>query len=127
MGIKSKINPDHNLFNAIDKTSKSSTATFVFRIELTEEAMTIVPGLPLLLQAKYGQRIWNWFTAEATQQVQGYKWTEEGGIVEDRNLEMETLLPGWKDLGESKKRNNDLIKLTNIPMIMKPPIEQQPI
>ena len=45
------------------------------------EASQFIEAMPLILEHKFGARIWSWFTDDVTAKFQGYQWTPEEGLV----------------------------------------------
>ena len=72
MGIRSTTQPDRNLFLAVDAFHTGETITFLFKNDLAHEANTLIPALPLFLEFKFGERIWNWFSEDAVLLTEGF-------------------------------------------------------
>ena len=92
MGIRSNTDPEKNLFLNVDEHMYTSTVTFLFHEDFTQEAMTAIPALPVILEAKLGPRIWQWFSEEAKQHAEGYYWNEETGLQSQEDERLSTIL-----------------------------------
>ena len=68
--------------------------TFAFRKSLESEALAAIPGLPLILEGHYGQKIWTWFAQSARDETEGYEWDPEQGLVEKNEITDYTELTG---------------------------------
>jgi len=53
--------------------------------KLESEAQAVVPILALIMETKFGPRIWRWFFHSAKDVIVGYTWTEEKGIVSEED------------------------------------------
>ena len=95
MGIRSNTDPEKNLFLNIDEHMYTSTVTFLFHEDFTQEAMMAIPALPVILEAKMGPRIWQWFSKEAKQHAEGYYWNEEKGLQSEEDERLSTILGDW--------------------------------
>jgi hypothetical protein len=95
MSIRSNTDPEKNLFLNVDEHMYTSTVTFLFHEDFTQEAMTAIPALPVILEAKLGPRIWNWFSEEAKQHSEGYYWTEETGLHSHEDERLSSILGDW--------------------------------
>jgi hypothetical protein len=86
MGIRSNSDPEKNHFLNVDEHMYISTdVTFLFHEDFTQEAMTAIPALPVILEAKLGSRIWQWFSEEAKQHAEGYYWNKETGLQSEED------------------------------------------
>lgn len=65
MGIRSVNDEERNLFMAVDKMATANTIIFAFHNDLTSESTTAISALPVVLQAKFGDHIWKWFSDKA--------------------------------------------------------------
>jgi hypothetical protein len=95
MGLRSNSDPDKNLFMNVDERMFTSTVTFLFHEESTQEAMTAIPALPVILEAKLGPRIWNWFSNETKALSTGYYWNEKSGLMSTEDNRMTEILGDW--------------------------------
>ena len=95
MGLRSNSEPEKNLFINVDEHMFTSTVTFLFHDDRTQEAMTAIPALPVILEAKLGPRIWNWFSEEAKELSAGYYWSDEAGLKSTEDDRMTELLGDW--------------------------------
>jgi hypothetical protein len=83
MQMRSKAFPARNLFLAVDTSwRKTSTpfVTFLFKKDLAAKVNSMLPALPLVLQAKFGAEIWNWFKDDARENTAGYWWDPKRGV-----------------------------------------------
>jgi hypothetical protein len=76
MSIKSQDFPDLGQFISIDEKISDGAWTVIFTVhkDRHNEANALVPLLCIVLQAKYGPLIWEWFTDEAKEILTKYKW-----------------------------------------------------
>jgi hypothetical protein len=95
MGLRSNSDPDKNLFINVDEHIYTPTVTFLFHEDRTQEAMTAIPALPVILEAKLGPRIWNWFSEEAKALSAGYFWDERSGLKSTEDDRMTEILGDW--------------------------------
>ncbi len=99
MQMRSKRHPSRNLFLAIDITPwDDKKVGFLFKKELAAEAKAMLSSLPLVLQFKLGNSVWDWFTAKTFENLEGNSWCPRTGVQtegDDESL-------GWGDsLGNS--------------------------
>jgi hypothetical protein len=64
------------LFTAVSEESWSSRVTFLFHKDSMEEAVTIIPALPIIMAAKYGPKAWCWFNEHAKIEMAGWFYDE---------------------------------------------------
>jgi hypothetical protein len=95
MGLRSNSEPEKNLFINVDAHMFTHTVTFLFHEDRTQEAMTAIPALPVILEAKLGPRIWNWFSEEAKSLSAGYYWDEKSGLKSTEDNRMSEILGDW--------------------------------
>jgi hypothetical protein len=95
MGLRSNSDPEKNLFINVDEHIFTPTVTFLFHDDRTQEAMTAIPALPVILEAKLGTKIWNWFSEEAKELSAGYYWDAVNGLKSTEDDRMTTLLGDW--------------------------------
>jgi hypothetical protein len=79
MSIKSKKDESMTLFIAIDENLTGGSYEVVFTVhkDRYDEANTLVPLLCLILEEKYGKKIWEWFTDDAKRVVTKYRWDKD--------------------------------------------------
>jgi hypothetical protein len=67
------------LFIAIDENLTGGSYEVVFTVhkDRYDEANTLVPLLCLILEEKYGKKIWEWFTDDAKRVVTKYRWDKD--------------------------------------------------
>jgi hypothetical protein len=107
MGLRSNADPEKNMFINVDEHMFTPTVTFLFHDDRTQEAMTAIPALPVILEAKLGPRIWNWFSEEAKALSAGYYWDEETGLKSSEDDRMTEILGDW---GEEWGSDDDEVK-----------------
>ena len=73
MGLKSTEDNNMNLFRSVDQNTEIGRVVFVVNQKVETEAREVITVLPLILEKKYGGRIWTWFMKEAAEAVVGYK------------------------------------------------------
>ena len=99
MGLRSSTQPEKNLFVSVEVGIRSSAVTFVFHKSMEDEAMGVIPTLPLVMEELIGPRAWSWFHEDARMDISGFRWDKNRGIVPTDEAE------GWtkdnlEDLGE---------------------------
>jgi hypothetical protein len=72
--LRSASNNDRNLLISVDNYTNSPNVVFVFHQDVESEARTIIPLLPIVLEAELGPLIWQWFTDEAKDDTRGFYW-----------------------------------------------------
>ena len=80
MGLRSNKEPSKNLFLNVDVHIFNQTVTFLFHADMVQEAMMAIPALPVILEAKFGTKIWTWFSEEAKEHAIGYYWDSKVGL-----------------------------------------------
>ena len=83
LGIKTRANWQWPLFLSVDFDDYRGDITALFHKDNSTEASTLLDYLPLILEAKYGDKVWNWFTPETRGDMQPYQWNEETNCVEE--------------------------------------------
>jgi hypothetical protein len=84
MSMRSPKNPEIQLFMAVDERSFGGYGvTFTVHADRLTEATTLIPLLSVVLEAKFGPRIWNWFTDQAKEASQGYVYDTENGCLKN--------------------------------------------
>ena len=76
MSIKSTSDESMGLFISIDENLTGGGYEVIFTVhkDRYDEANALVPLLCILLQAKFGSSIWEWFTDEAKRVLTKYRW-----------------------------------------------------
>lgn len=46
-----------------------------------EEVKEFIATMPLILQEKFGSRVWKWFDSDAQEYLQGHLWSPETGLL----------------------------------------------
>jgi hypothetical protein len=73
MSMRSTHDPDTQLFMAVDECTYGSYAvTFTVHRDRMAEATSLIPLLNIVMEAKFGASIWEWFTDTAKDASQGY-------------------------------------------------------
>ena len=83
ISIKSFNYPELGLFIAIDEEMTAGAYSVIFTVHLDRfnEANSLVPLLCILLEAKFGKSIWDWFTDDAKRVLPKYRWHKEEECV----------------------------------------------
>ncbi len=97
MQMRSKAFPARNLFLAVDTSWNTKFVSFLFKKDLAGEVNEMLPALPLVLQAKLGSEVWNWFNDEAQKNTAGYWWDPKRGVRAQGDDELDS----WGDSMES--------------------------
>ena len=95
MGLRSNIDPEKNIFLNVDVHIHNQTVTFLFHDDMAQEAMSAIPALPVILEAKFGTRIWLWFTEEAKEHAVGYYWDKKVGLKSSDDERIGEMLGDW--------------------------------
>jgi len=95
MGLRSNKEPEKNLFLNVDVHMYKQTVTLLFHNDLAQEAMTAIPALPVILEAKFGPRIWAWFSEEAKEHAIGYYWDSRTGLKSTDDDRLGEMLGDW--------------------------------
>jgi hypothetical protein len=79
MAMKSFKSPEMGLFISIDEVldDHNYMVTFTSHVDRETEAKSLVPLLCLVLEAKFGYRIWEWFTNDAKKASSQWRWDSE--------------------------------------------------
>ena len=84
MSMRSANDPDTQLFMAVDERPFGTYAVaFTVHKDRMAEATSLVPLLNVVLEAKFGARIWNWFTDTAKDASQGYVYDQVTGCLKN--------------------------------------------
>ncbi len=103
MQMRSKAFPARNLFLAVDTSWNNKFVSFLFKKDLAGEANAMLPALPLVLQAKLGGDVWNWFNEDAQKNTAGYWWDPKRGVRAQGDDEMDS----WGDSMESDDEHEE--------------------
>jgi hypothetical protein len=71
MGIRTTTEEDKSVFISVEAAGGTS-AVFTFHKNNSDEARQLVTALPIVLEMKYGPRIWTWFTEDAKAETSGW-------------------------------------------------------
>ena len=89
LGIKTRANWQWPLFLSVDFDDYRGDITALFHKDNSEEASTLLDYLPLILEARYGEQVWNWFTPETRGDMQPYQWNAAKQCVEEAPLDFD--------------------------------------
>ncbi len=103
MQMRSKAFPSRNLFLAVDTSWNTKFVSFLFKKDLAGEVNSMLPALPLVLQAKLGSDVWNWFNDDARKNTDGYWWDPKRGVRAQGDDELDS----WGDSMDSEDGNDD--------------------
>jgi hypothetical protein len=85
MSMRAPSDTEVQLFMAVDERSYGGYAvSFTVHKDRLAEATALIPQLNLIMEAKFGARIWEWFTDTAKDASQGYVYDKETGRI--RNM-----------------------------------------
>jgi hypothetical protein len=88
MSMRSANEPDMQLFMAVDeRTFGSYAVAFTVHKDRMAEATALIPLLNIVMEAKFGPRIWEWFTDTAKDASQGYVYDQETGRLKNMDEE----------------------------------------
>ena len=98
-----------NLFVAVDTSYTGQFVDFAFRRELREEALNMIAALPLFLEHTLSSyKVWKWFTREARDEADNYKWDDELGVIPKADMDgLNTQLDGWEDLDDGDEAEHE--------------------
>jgi hypothetical protein len=80
MGIRTSTDIDKAVFISVEDAGGTS-AIFTFHKNNADEARQLVTSLPIVLEMKYGARIWTWFTEDAKAETSGWFYDEKLGKI----------------------------------------------
>jgi hypothetical protein len=84
MSMRSANDPDTQLFMAVDERTYGSYAVaFTVHKDRMAEATSLIPLLNIVMEAKFGARIWEWFTDTAKDASQGFVYDAETGRIKN--------------------------------------------
>lgn len=95
MGLRSSSQPERNLFVAVDQMSNYASVILAFHEDLEQEALTAIPALPIILQAKFGSHVWTWFNEDAKDYAAGYIWDKVRGLISTDDERTDAILAEW--------------------------------
>ena len=75
-----------NLFSAVE-TTQSGSVLFFTHLTLYDQAQPMVEFLHLILEARFNQHIWGWFTDESKAATAGQYWDKEAGMACTKGIE----------------------------------------
>ena len=100
-----------NLFDSVD-TRWSGSVAFLVHQDLEQEAQTFISFLPLILQEKFGPRIWGWFKDWVQAELSGMYWDHKAGkIRSSAEDELAADLADWtgiEDLREDDESDDEM-------------------
>jgi hypothetical protein len=80
MGIITSTDEEKSVFISVEDASGTS-AVFTFHKNNSDEARQLVSALPIVLEMKYGPRIWTWFTEDAKAKTLGWFFDKKLGKI----------------------------------------------
>jgi hypothetical protein len=95
MGLCSSSQPEHNHFVAVDQWSNYTSVILAFRKDMEQEALTAIPVLPIILEAKFGAYVWTWFNEDAKDYATGYIWDKDRGLISMDEDRTDKILAKW--------------------------------
>jgi hypothetical protein len=95
MGLRSSSQPERKLFVAVDQMTNYSSVVMAFHEDLEQEATTVIPALPIIIEAKYGPSAWTWFNEDAKEYSAGYRWDTTLGLVSTEDERTNEILAEW--------------------------------
>jgi hypothetical protein len=88
MSMHSTNDPDKQLFMAVnERTYGSHTVVYTVHKDCMAEATSLIPSLNIVLETKFGARIWEWFTNTAKDASQGYVYNATTGRLKNMDEE----------------------------------------
>jgi len=108
MSMRSAHDPYTQLFMAVNKRTYGSYAVaFTVQKDCMVEATSLIPLLNIVMEAKFGARIWEWFTNMAKDASQGYEYNAETGRLKNMDEEYDD-----ESSIESKEDNGFVLELS---------------
>jgi hypothetical protein len=81
------------LFIAVNEETWSSRVIFLFPEDRMEEAVTLIPALPIIMAAQYGPKAWSWFNENAALETAGWFYDVDAGVVRsDEDLQTSAIV-----------------------------------
>jgi hypothetical protein len=114
MGLRSSSQPERNLFVAVDQMTNYSSVVMAFHEDLEQEATTVIPALPIILEAKLGPSAWTWFNEEAKEYSAGYRWDKTVGLVSIEDERTDEILAEWSSEEELEDGETEDIPVARI-------------
>lgn len=88
---------ERKLFIAVHETYVYQTS-FAYKIKDSTEASNFMDSVPLILSEWYNTvRTWIWFTDKTDQRLEGYKWTIEKALVNEKDTNIHNNLVEYMD------------------------------
>jgi hypothetical protein len=107
---------DSNMFAAVDTTWDGKVA-FVYHRDYDPEVSAVVPFLPLILEARFDDNIWIWFTPETKDINAGFYWDPATGTVkssEDDHLDAAIQdFDGYEPFEHFEDQDNESVRNEN--------------
>jgi hypothetical protein len=114
MGLRSSSQPDKNLFVAVDQMTNYSSVVMAFHEDLEQEATTVIPALPIIIEAKFGPSAWTWFNKEAKEYAAGYRWDKTVGLVSIEDERTDEILAEWSSKEELEDGETEALPVARI-------------
>lgn len=94
------------LFISVNEEDWSSRVTFLFPETSMEEAVTMIPALPIIMATKYGPRAWSWFNEHAKVETAGWFYDEAtGAVCSDEDIKTDKIVKEYE--GNSDLESDD--------------------
>jgi hypothetical protein len=103
MGIRTSMDDDKSVFIPV-KDAGNISAVFTFHKKNLDKARQLVTALPIVLEMKYGPRIWTWFTEDAKAETPGWFFDKQLGKIVSPDKQY------MKDILEDSDWDDDLIE-----------------
>lgn len=104
LGIKTQSNWTWPLFVSVDFDDFRGEIVALFHIDNDSEAREVISFLPIFLEARYGAKIWHWFSIETKATLDGnFRLNQVTGKIEEINPDVDeyaTNLFGGADLAD---------------------------
>jgi hypothetical protein len=72
-----------------------SSVIMAFHEDLEQEATTVIPALPIIIEAKFGPSAWTWFNEDAKEYSAGYRWDNKLGLISTKDNRTDEILAEW--------------------------------
>jgi hypothetical protein len=94
MAFRSSVDPDKALFISVDEQIWKSETTFLVHKDSLAEALQVIPYLCIILEAKFGPKIWDWFRDSAKHNLKTYYFDHIHQCIKNSDDEK------WEDLSD---------------------------
>ena len=116
MAMKSFKSPEMGLFISVDEKvlKYGYEVLFTSHIDRATEAKAIIPLLCLILEARFGDSIWNWFTNEAKEVSSQWAWDDDLSSLVPRIATMPLDEDDGMSLGSDDEYTQTMCDLFNV-------------